>query len=73
MLWLVCGVTIGPFLESRLTNRFFDPKERYRFVVNIVMALLFVVYYPVAVGAFVVVAKMIKEYGSCTVVAELGT
>ena len=73
MVWLVCGVTIGPLLEGRFNMHLLDPKDEHKFLFNVLTVVGFLIYAPVPIGAFVVVAKMIKEYGSCISLAELGT
>ncbi|KAG8527686.1 uncharacterized protein KY384_007840 [Bacidia gigantensis] len=73
MIWLVSGVTIGPLLEGRLNLRFLDPKDAYKFMFSVISVIGYIIYLPVAIGAFVVMGKMMMVYGSCSVVTELET
>ena len=63
MWWLVCTVNVGPFLELRWVGL---ARIRQKFTADILMIVAFMIYAPTAIGAFVVIAKMIKGYGSCT-------
>ncbi|MCJ1401530.1 hypothetical protein MMC11_004745 [Xylographa trunciseda] len=68
MIWLVFGVVIGPittmadFAGSHLRTGNGDLANSFVLVCAIGFAIL---YAPPAIGGFVVVAEMIKQYGTC--------
>ncbi|KAI4160781.1 MAG: hypothetical protein LQ342_005494 [Letrouitia transgressa] len=78
MSWLVLGIFYGPVIEITTTQRWSmelekDPaiQESLGFILSSLVIVLFLA--APAIGGFVVVGQMLKDYGSCTRVAGLAS
>ena len=76
MTWLVFGIGLGPFLERISTNdarhsTIWGLSAKKLDLGDVVLLLVASLYVVPAIGGFVVVGQMLKEYGACSLMSGL--